>query len=117
VWHCHRHPAPTYKTGRSNTKRNNKGYSWFIDKLQNHYTQVITLNERKDLPSIFIGVIQVYEGLIQLLVTCEDITTKLHLENFNLVGVLSDSPTIIGQTIVDCPIGRNQVFRNAEFGS
>jgi hypothetical protein len=30
---------------------------------------------------------------------------------------LSDSPTIIGQMIVDRPIGRNQVFRNAEFGS
>jgi hypothetical protein len=52
--------------------------------LQNCYTQVLTLKERKDLPSIFIGVMQVYEGLIQLLVTCEDILTKLHLDNFRI---------------------------------
>jgi hypothetical protein len=81
--------------------------------LQNRYRQILVLNGRKDLPSIIIGVIQVYEGLIQLLFTCQDIPTKLH---FNLVGVLSDSPTIVGQMIVDRPIGRNQVFRNAEFG-
>ncbi len=38
------------------------------------YTGYNTQGE-KDSPSIFIGVIQVYEGLIQLLVTCEDIMT------------------------------------------
>jgi hypothetical protein len=58
------------------------------------------------LPSIIISVMQVKEGLIKLFFTHEIVMTKLCLDNFNVIGVLTNCLVIIGQ---------NLVFGNAKF--
>jgi hypothetical protein len=56
---------------------------------------------------------QVNEGLIKLFLTCENIMTKLCLDYFNVICMLTDHLAIIAQTVVDCLVRRNLVFGNA----
>ena len=67
------------------------------------------------LPSSIVSVMQVDEGLIMLFITREHIATKLCLNNFHVVGVLTNRLAIIGQTVVNGLVRWNLIFRNEEF--
>ncbi len=67
------------------------------------------------LPSSVISVMQVDEGLVMVFITREHIATKLCLNNFHVVGVLTNRLAIIGQTVVNGLVRWNLIFRNAEF--
>jgi hypothetical protein len=58
---------------------------------------------------------QVNEGLIMLFITREHIATKLCLNNFHVIGVLTNCLAIIGQMVVYGLVRGNLVFRNAKF--
>jgi hypothetical protein len=58
---------------------------------------------------------QVDEGLIMLFITHEHIAMKLCLNNFHVIGVLTNCLAIIGQTVVYGLVRGNLVFRNAKF--
>jgi hypothetical protein len=67
------------------------------------------------IPSSIVSVMQVDEGLVMFFITCEHISTKLCLNNFHVVGVLTNCLAIIGQTVVNGLVRWNLIFRNAEF--
>ena len=67
------------------------------------------------LPSSIVSVMQVDEGLIMLFITREHIATKLCLNNFHVVAVLTNRLAIIGQTVVNGLVRWNLIFRNEEF--
>jgi hypothetical protein len=67
------------------------------------------------LPSIVISVIQGNEGLLKLIFNRINLTTKLYLDNFNIICMLAYRLMKIVQTVVDCLIRRNLVFGNETF--
>jgi hypothetical protein len=66
------------------------------------------------LPSIVISVMQVNEGLKMLFLTHEYVRTKLCLNYFDVICILTNGLAIIVQAAVDCLVGRNLVLRNAK---
>jgi hypothetical protein len=67
------------------------------------------------LPSSIVSVMQVDEGLIMLFITREHIAMKLCLNNFHVIGVLTNRLVITCQTVVYGLVRGNLVFRNAKF--
>ncbi len=67
------------------------------------------------LPSSIVSFMQVDEGLVMFFITREHIATKLCLNNFHVVDVLTNRLAIIGQMVVNGLVRWNLIFRNAEF--